>query len=162
MPFSLNNIPRVKEIKKKEGIEKRNTIAKCYAIIKHQDKISPSVREALLVYLTERLKNMSSTNLSSDLFSANIVELLEYCCHKKYDDITEEDVIKNEVEILQQIKWCIEYKNTKRLVWIESEHNIISKSKDSRDLGTINVFKQVNEEEIYDYFEIRRRLYGEQ
>lgn len=159
MSFSLSDLPRVREIKRKDGLTKRNVIAKCFAIIKSQDNITENVRQALEVYMTERLKRMSNTNLSSDLFQDNIKELLEYCCGKDYISITKDDVLKNEKSILQNIKWCIEYGNTKRLVWIENEHNSLSRGIDSKNMGKVNLFTD-NEEELYNYFEIRRQLHG--
>ncbi len=159
MSFSLSDLPRVKEIKNREGLAKRNAIAKCYMIIKNQSNITEVVRRALEVYMTSRLKNMSNVNLSSELFQDNIIELLEYCCGKDYKDITEEDVLRNEKDILQNIKWCIEHKNTKRLVWIESEHESLYKGKDSENMGKVKLFTD-SEEEIYNYFEMRRHLHG--
>lgn len=159
MSFSLSDLPRAKEIKKQNGLSKRDVISRCYMIIKHQNNITDEVRNALDVYLTLRLKNKSNTNLSSNKFQENIDELLEYCCSKNIKDITKDDVSKNEQDILQQIKWCIEYGNTKRLVWIENEHNLLSRGRDSKQMGTVKVYTD-SEEDLYNYFEIRRRLHG--
>lgn len=158
MAFSLNDVPRIKEIKKKDGIEKRNMIARCYMVIKNQTKITNTIREALSVYLTERLKNMSNTNLSETLLKDNIKELLEYCCHDTFENITEKDVINNEAQILQHIKWCIEYKNTKRLVFKEEEYE--TRSKYVKTISRADVFKSLNEAEVYEYFKIRSKYYG--
>lgn len=159
MAFSLNDIPSVKAAKRKNGIDKQKMIARCYIVIKNQTKITETIREALSVYLTERLKNMSNTNLSDELLQNNIIELLEYCCHDSFENINEKDVINNEAQILQQIMWCTEYKNTKRLVFIEDEY-----SNYSRNIGTLSrkdIFKSVdNEAEIYEYFKIRSKYYG--
>lgn len=157
MAFSLSDAPAVKKIKSKEGMDKRKTIARCFIVIKEQPKITPEVRDALVSYLEARVRNMSTVNLSSKLLQDNIQELLEYCCKKDYDDIVEEDVIHYERQILQQIRWCIDFKNTKRLVFIEDEYdlyNINSKKADKSD-----VFKAIDD--VYDYFETRRRLYGD-
>lgn len=159
MSFSLSDLPRVKEIKRQDGLARGNIIARCYAIIKNQEKITENVRRALEVYMTNRLKSTSSVNLSSELFKDNIIELLEYCCGKEYKDIVTDDVFNNEKLILQNIKWCTEHRNTKRLVWIESEHESLSRGKDSKEMGKVKLFTD-NEEELYNYFEIRRQLHG--
>jgi len=157
--FSLSNLPRVKEIKKQDGLAKRDTIAKCFALIKSQNNVTEIVKNALEVYLENRLNNTSNTNLSYKLFKDNIIELLEYCCNKSVDDIKKEDVLNNEKSILQHLKWCTEYGNTKRLIWIEDDFNVLSKTKDSKSMGKVKVFED-SDEDIYNYFEIRRRLHG--
>lgn len=159
MAFSLNDLPSVKAIKRKDGIDKQKMIARCYMVIKNQTKITEIIREALSVYLTERLKNMSNTNLSDELLQKNIIELLEYCCHDSLDNICDKDVINNEAQILQHIKWCIEYKNTKRLVFIEDEYNIYNRNVTTYNRS--NTFKSVDDEaEIYEYFKLRSKYYG--
>lgn len=138
MAFSLNDLPKVKSIKSKSKEEKRKNIASCFMLIKLQEKITENVREALNEYLTNRIETTSCTNLSKELLSSNIKELLVFCCAKDYEDITEEDVIKHEQEILQQIRWCTEYKNTKRLIFDENDYQVFSK--DSREIGTLKIF----------------------
>lgn len=123
MSFSLGNMNVVKQIKSSNGQVKRDAIAKCYVVIKKQEKITENIRKALTTYLTTRLKSVSSTNLSSDLLQDNIIELLEFCTHKIYEAITMEDVIECEDQILQQIYWCTKHMNTKRLVFDEFEYN---------------------------------------
>ena len=54
MSFSLSDIPRVKEIKKKNGETKKELVAKCYVLIKEQDKVTKLIRLALKNYLAER------------------------------------------------------------------------------------------------------------
>ena len=137
MAFSLNSLPRVKQIKTKTGEDKRKLIANCFVVIKTQEKITDTLRKALEDYLTIRVKNMSTTNLSEELLKDNIKELLEFCCNKDYEDITNEDVIKHEHEMIQHIKWCSEYKNTKRLIFNEDEYEVYSK--DSREIGTLKL-----------------------
>ena len=138
MAFSLNDLPKVKSIKSKSKEEKRKNIASCFMLIKLQEKITENVREALSEYLTNRIETTSCTNLSKELLSSNIKELLVFCCAKDYEDITKEDVIKHEQEILQQIRWCTEYKNTKRLIFDENDYQVFSR--DSREIGTLKIF----------------------
>lgn len=156
MAFSLKDIPRVKEINAKNGQEKRKIITSCYGLIKGQDKVTETIREALKEYLTERLERTSTTNLSIETLQANIIELLEFCCKKNYKDIVLEDVIKHEREILQQISWCMEYRNTKRLIFNEEEYEVFAR--DSRDMGKVSVYKEV--EDVDAYLEMRRKYYG--
>lgn len=144
MSFSLSNIPRVKEIKKKNGETKKELVAKCYVLIKEQDKVTKLIRLALKNYLAERLEHTSTTNLSYELLQDNIKELLEYCCNKSYDDITEKDVINSENKILQHIKWCTEYHNTKRLIFKEEDYGMYGLN--SKDLGKVEVFDDTDKD----------------
>lgn len=152
MAFSLKNLPKVKEIRKSNNETKRQEIKQCYAIIKNQDKCTDNIKKALTTYLTERLEKLSTVNLSSDLLKSNIIELLEYCCDKDYCDIEAQDVIKNEKEILQQIMWCIEYENTKKLVWKEEEN--LDSSQFSTSLERKRLVTDIDLNELLDYFEI--------
>lgn len=144
MSFSLSNIPRVKDIKKRNGETKKELVAKCYVLIKEQDKITKLIRLALKNYLAERLEHTSTTNLSYELLQDNIKELLEYCCDRSYNNITEKDVINSENKILQHIKWCTEYHNTKRLVFKEEDYNMYGLN--SKDLGKVEVFDDTDKD----------------
>lgn len=119
MSFSLGSLPIINTIKTEDGRNKKDTIARCYMIIKNLDIVTDNVRDALTRYLTDRLKSRSATNLDSNRLWDNIKELLEYCCCKKYENITIEDVKSNESLIIQHIEWCIKHHNTKRLIWID-------------------------------------------
>lgn len=154
MAFSFNDVPRIKNLKQSNGVDKRKEIARCYMIIKNQNKLSDNVRKALEKYLTNRLKTLSNINLSSKLLEENIKELLEYCCNKNYDSITVLDVINNELQILQQIRWCIKHGNTKRLVWIEDEHLDTMRFKDSKSMGNVSVSTMLDEDDLLGYFNI--------
>lgn len=156
MAFSLKDIPRVKQINAKNGEEKRKIITRCYSLIKNQDKITETIRDALKEYLTERLERTSTVNLSYDKLQENIIELLEYCCNKSYEDILIEDVIKHEGEIIQQIQWCMEFRNTKRLIFNEEEYEVFAR--DSRYMGKVNVHDKISDVEAY--LEMRRKYYG--
>ena len=144
MSFSLSNIPRVKDIKKRNGETKKELVAKCYVLIKEQDKITKLIRLAFKNYLAERLEHTSTTNLSYELLQDNIKELLEYCCDRSYNNITEKDVINSENKILQHIKWCTEYHNTKRLVFKEEDYNMYGLN--SKDLGKVEVFDDTDKD----------------
>lgn len=123
MAFSLSSLESVKQIKSETGETKRKEIAKCFVVIREQENITETIREALRTYLEARLKTTSNTNLSSELLKKNIEELLVFCTHKRYKAITLEDVISNESTILQHISWCTEYKNTKRLIFDEYQYH---------------------------------------
>lgn len=152
MAFSLNRLPRVEMIQKQENSTKKENIKRCYAVIKNQEKITDNIRKALVANLTSRLRRLSTVNLSSDLLKSNIIELLEYCCDEDYANIEVQDVIDNEKDILQQIMWCTEYKNTRKLVWKEEEH--IDRSQFSTTLERKKLVTEVSMEDLLKYFDI--------
>lgn len=157
MAFSLNDVSSIKKVKQADALRRKQIISNCFALIRNYENITDVVRNALEVYLEDRLRTRSNTNLSANALNDNIKELLEYCCTKRYDVITLEDVKINEVNILKHIKDSIEHKNTKTLLW-----NPSAECKDYRDMGTSDIFepRELTDEEVYKYFELRRQLYG--
>lgn len=150
MSFSLNDTTRSKAIKSAANKAKKDEIALCFGIAKGCPIANDTIRLALKTYLMQRLKRFSTTNLNHLNFESNLKELFEFCCGKPYNEITTLDVNNNEALILQHIKWCIEYGNTKRLIWdpVDESDDYIVRESPSVDTSR----EKVNLEELYEFF----------
>ena len=144
---------------------KRNTknnysnqaIKQCFGVIKSIPVLTSNVVLALNRYVNYRLKVRRLSKFYRETLQEMIQELLEKCCGKSITQITKQDVVNNEKEILYQIKKSIYYGSTKHIYYeYESDIEQLDVSKLRKDIlppKRISDSQKVDNELVKKYFE---------
>ncbi len=111
MSFSLTQIKRNTH----KSNYSNESIRRCFASVKGIPILTKNIVYALNSYINYRLKMRRLSDFDYEQLSIMIKELLENCCGKNFLNITKQDVLNNEKEILYQIKKAIYYGATKHL-----------------------------------------------
>lgn len=147
MSFSMSQIQR-------KTRSKQDYIKECHFTIKNLDILTENVKYGFWQYADYRFKKRNRGVFKGDILLDMIKDLLEYCCNKPFNSISRQDVSINENAILYEIKKAIYYGATRCLY---DENNTIihidkSMFKDSVEPQSIPGNRQLNQEEVKDYF----------
>lgn len=137
MSFDMSNI-------KKRKIVTRQDFKEYYAVIYGRTNLTDNLKLALREYLRFRLFKRN-IKFSIDELNNMIIELLETIIHKNIKDITQEDVIINENQLLYEIAKAIYNKSLHSLVYKLNSTNILQ-------IKPILKKQQLNQSEVEDYF----------
>lgn len=118
MAFAMNQI-------KRKSPSKQLDIKSCYREVYGNDILTDNVKLGIWQYCNYRFSKRNRGKFDDKLLKEMIEELLSKICYKKYISISINDVLKNENEILYQIKRAIIYGATRSLYFEQaSELNL--------------------------------------
>lgn len=145
MSFNMNQIQR-------KSISKQDDIKSCYFIIYSNDILTENVKLGIWQYCNYRFSKRNRGRFSAKTIELMIEDLLQKTCYKNYNDITIDDVLKNENTILYHIKRAIHYGATRSLYYEKADEYNLDFIDDLKIDLNPPCKERMTTDEVKDYF----------
>lgn len=148
MAFSVSQI-KVKKYK-------NNDVRQYFSVINSIPIMTDNIKYALNRYINYSVKLRRTSDFYNVTLLNMVQELFEKCCDKTYNELCINDLLRNENEILYQIKKAIYYGATKHIYNIYDEGikdiKLLNLRKDILPPKRISSEQKLNQQQVSDYF----------
>lgn len=135
---------------------KNNNVRDYFSVVNGISIMTDNIKYALNRYINYSVKLRRISEFHNDTLLSMIKELFERCCDKPYTQLCTSDLIRNENEILYQIKKAIYFGSTKHLynIYDEGVKDICTTNlrKDILPPKRISSEQRLNQQQVSDYF----------